>query len=107
MEKEELILFPAIRRLEAQIAGNHPMEVMIQSPIAAMEDDHETAGVLIKEIRTLSNNYTPPDFACPTFRVTFQKLKEFDNDLMKHIHLENNILFQRFKRTVSPSNCSL
>ena len=107
MEKEELILFPAIKRLESQIAGNHPLQVIIQSPIAAMEDDHETAGNLIKEIRSLSDNYTPPDYACPTFRVTYQKLKEFDADLMKHIHLENNILFQRFKKPLPNASCSI
>jgi regulator of cell morphogenesis and NO signaling len=98
MDKEELVLFPAIKRLEAQQGLNHPMERTILAPIAIMEDEHQAAGDLIKEIRSLSKNYTPPEFACPTFRITFQKLKEFDDDLMKHIHLENNILFQRFKK---------
>lgn len=98
MEKEELVLFPAIKRLEAQKLANHPMEKMIQAPITAMEDEHKSAGDLIRQLRSLSNNYTPPDFACPTFRVTYQRLREFDNDLMRHIHLENNILFERFKK---------
>jgi regulator of cell morphogenesis and NO signaling len=62
-----------------------------------MEHEHTLAGDLIKHIRSLSHNYTPPDFACPTYRVTYQKLQEFDNDLMRHIHLENNILFERMK----------
>jgi regulator of cell morphogenesis and NO signaling len=107
MEKEEMILFPAIRRLDAQQGENHPIERIIQAPIAAMEDEHQAAGDLIKQIRSLSNNYTPPDFACPTFQVTYQKLREFDNDLMRHIHLENNILFERYKRPIAPSSCSL
>lgn len=98
MEKEEVVLFPAIKRLEAQTPENHPMEKMIQAPITAMEDDHELAGNLIKKIRSLSSNYTPPDFACPTFQLTYKKLADFDNDLMRHIHLENNILFARFKK---------
>lgn len=107
MQKEEMILFPAIKRLEAQHLENHPIERIIQAPISAMEDEHESAGDLIKQIRFLSSNYTPPDFACPTFQVTYRKLKEFDNDLMRHIHLENNILFARYKKPVVPSSCSL
>jgi regulator of cell morphogenesis and NO signaling len=97
MQKEEFVLFPAIKRLESQHHADHPLAGAIQSPIAAMEHEHTLAGDLIKHIRTLSNNYTPPDFACPTYRIAYKKLQEFDNDLMRHIHLENNILFQRMK----------
>jgi len=97
MEKEEKVLFPLIKRLELHLNEGTPLEKVIQGPIAAMEDEHESAGDLIKQIRYLSNNYTPPDFACPTFKITYQRLKEFDQDLMRHIHLENNILFERYK----------
>lgn len=97
MTKEEMILFPALKRLEAQNDLDHPLQLTVQAPIAAMEHEHDSAGELIKAIRQLSNNYTPPEFACPTFRITFKKLQEFDNDLMTHIHLENNILFKRTK----------
>ncbi|MCD9018783.1 iron-sulfur cluster repair di-iron protein [Parachryseolinea silvisoli] len=99
MEKEELILFPTIKRLEnPEPDYHHPLGRMLQAPIAAMEDEHKAAGNLIRQIRLLSDNYTPPEFACPTFRITFQRLREFDEDLMRHIHLENNILFERFKQ---------
>lgn len=101
MQKEEFVLFPAIKRLEVQSDGDHPLSGAIQSPISALEHEHTIAGDLIKHIRTLSNNYTPPDFACPTYRITYQKLQEFDNDLMRHIHLENNILFERMKTRVA------
>ncbi len=108
MDKEELVLFPAIKRLEAQNNADHPLYSTLQMPIDAMEHEHTVAGDLIKEIRTLSNNYTPPDFACPTFRITYKKLQEFDNDLMRHIHLENNILFARMKnRKTTGGSCAL
>jgi regulator of cell morphogenesis and NO signaling len=97
MEKEERVLFPAIKRLEAQNEVDHPLISTLQVPIGAMEHEHVIAGDLVKQIRASSNNYTPPDFACPTFRITYKKLQEFDNDLMRHIHLENNILFERIK----------
>jgi regulator of cell morphogenesis and NO signaling len=101
MQKEEIVLFPAIKRLESQGNAEHLLASTIQSPISAMEHEHTIAGDLIKHIRSLSNDYTPPDFACPTYRITYQKLQEFDNDLMRHIHLENNILFERMKAGAS------
>jgi regulator of cell morphogenesis and NO signaling len=108
MEKEELVLFPAIKRLESQKNENNPLTSTLQAPVNAMEHEHTIAGDLVKQIRALSNNYTPPDFACPTFRITFKKLQEFDNDLMKHIHLENNILFPRVKdQKATGSSCSI
>jgi len=107
MEKEESFLFPAIKRLEAQQSADNPMERMIQTPILAMEDEHQSAGDLIKGIRVLTDNYSAPEHACNTFRITYQKLREFDNDLMQHIHLENNILFARFKKPVAPLSCSI
>ena len=107
MKKEEFVLFPAIKRLESQSFDDHPLAGAIQSPISAMEHEHDSAGNLIKQIRLATNNYTPPDFACPTFRITYKKLQEFDQDLMRHIHLENNILFERMKGRVNQNSCSL
>jgi regulator of cell morphogenesis and NO signaling len=108
MEKEELLLFPAIKRLESQKNEDYPLTSSIQGPIHVMEHEHVIAGDLVKRIRSFSNNYTPPDFACPTFRITFKKLQEFDNDLMRHIHLENNVLFERVKsRKANSGSCSL
>lgn len=98
MTKEEMVLFPALKRLEANDTEDNPLHGTIQTPIQVMEHEHDSAGSLIKAIRELSGNYTPPEYACPTYRITFQKLQEFDNDLMRHIHLENNILFERVKQ---------
>ncbi len=107
MKKEEFELFPAIKRLESHNNEDHPLAATIQSPISAREDEHVIAGDLIKHIRVLSNNYSPPDFACPTYRITYQKLQEFDNDLMQHVHLENNILFERVRDKKAQNSCAL
>lgn len=95
MGKEEMALFPAIKRLEAHNGTGHPLADTLQAPITMLEHEHVIAGDLMKSIRNLSGNYTVPRFACPTYRVTYQKLKEFDDDLMTHVHLENNILFRK------------
>lgn len=95
MSKEEMALFPALKRLEVARDSEHPLADTLKAPISMMEHEHAIAGDLMKSIRHLSNHYTVPEFACPTYRVTYQKLKQFDDDLMTHVHLENNILFPK------------
>jgi regulator of cell morphogenesis and NO signaling len=100
MPKEEEILFPAIRRLMKQPAlkaEGSPVLENLQGPIHVMEHEHDRAGDCVKIIRALTNHYTVPAYACPTFSLTYKMLQEFDNDLMQHIHLENNILFPKVK----------
>lgn len=63
-----------------------------------MEDEHETVGEIFKTIAELTHNYNPPEWACNTYRVLLAKLKEFEDDLHLHIHLENNILFPKATR---------
>ena len=67
----------------------------VKNPINMMNAEHETAGDETKQLRILSNDYTPPEDGCNTYRVAFKKLEEFENDLFKHVHLENNILFPK------------
>lgn len=93
--KEEEILFPAIVNLFIE---NKPIRNSLEQPMVILEDEHEHAGLLIKSIKKLSNNYTPPAIACPTFQLTYKLLKEFEEDLMQHIHLENNILFNKVRQ---------
>lgn len=94
MPKEEEVLFPAMRQLYTYSTLDSPVsQSSLNAPIAVMEHEHESAGQLIKSIRSLTGNYTPPEYACPTFRMAYLMLRQFDKDLMQHIHLENNILF--------------
>jgi regulator of cell morphogenesis and NO signaling len=99
MRKEELVLFPYVKKLEAaEKLGVHTPEAhfgSVKNPIAMMEDEHETVGEIFKNIAVLTNNYNPPEWACNTYRVLLAKLKEFEDDLHLHIHLENNILFPK------------
>ncbi|MFV8343714.1 iron-sulfur cluster repair di-iron protein [Flavobacterium sp. XS2P39] len=97
MKKEELILFPFIKKMataaltEQQIVKPHFGSV--QNPIAMMMEEHEAEGDRFVKIALLTNDYTAPADACNTFRVTYAMLADFEQDLHKHIHLENNILF--------------
>jgi regulator of cell morphogenesis and NO signaling len=99
MQKEEQILFPYIKQLVVSTStGNCSADSCfgtVAGPISVMEKEHENAGVILKELFRLSDGYTPPVDACNTFRVLYGKLKEFEDDLHRHIHLENNILFPK------------
>ena len=99
MKKEELVLFPYIRKLELSIRKNNavasPHFGTVSNPVRMMMDDHDTEGERFRAIAALSNNYNPPVDACGTYRVTYSMLKEYEEDLHLHIHLENNILFPR------------
>jgi len=99
MQKEEMVLFPYIKKLVASEAAgscNDPSCFgTIASPISVMEQEHETAGIILKQLYRLSGGYTAPEDACNTYRVLYGKLKEFEDDLHRHIHLENNILFPK------------
>lgn len=99
MKKEEIILFPTIRKMvKAKQTGSKlekPRFGTVQNPIQMMMMEHETEGERFRKIEELSNNYTPPADACSTYQVTFALLQEFENDLHRHIHLENNILFPK------------
>lgn len=99
MQKEEQILFPYIKKLMQQDSAGKCTDPecfgSIGSPIAVMEAEHENAGEILKELSELSGAYTAPEDACNTFRVLYGKLNEFENDLHRHIHLENNILFPK------------
>ncbi|MEI8280187.1 MAG: iron-sulfur cluster repair di-iron protein [Bacteroidota bacterium] len=97
MLKEENILFPAIKNMVQLSADGKPIQPFffgaLNSPISMMQDEHTVEGNRLQRIAELTNNYTPPEDACTTYKVSFQKLKEFQDDLFLHIHLENNILF--------------
>ena len=95
MQKEEQVLFPRIKQVETAAQRGQQGAIIIRMPVNVMEDEHEHAGNLLKEIRDLSNNYNPPPDACTTYRLSFAALKAFEEDLHQHIHLENNILFPR------------
>ncbi|AVR46428.1 iron-sulfur cluster repair di-iron protein [Christiangramia fulva] len=99
MKKEELVLFPFIKKLVKAERENTPAPVApfgsVDNPIKMMEAEHEEAGEIMKRIAILSNNYTPPEHACNTYRAFYAKLDEFEQDLHQHIHLENNILFPK------------
>jgi regulator of cell morphogenesis and NO signaling len=112
MLKEERALFPMIKRLEEATRGDGAVGASfrgIEFPIQRMMAEHDDAGEALTGIHSLTAAFQAPADACPRFRALYQGLAEFEQDLHRHIHLENSILFPRaveVTKTVQ-ENCSV
>ncbi len=99
MLKEEQVLFPYINAVEdASMVGKEPPLPFFgtaRNPIRMMVLEHEAAGEKLLEIRTLTADFNLPSEACTSYRTLYHKLEELEQDLHRHIHLENNMLFPR------------
>jgi regulator of cell morphogenesis and NO signaling len=97
--KEEQILFPYIEALSRHRELGTPLPPAcfgsVDNPLRQMRHEHEVAGNLLKRIRAVCADFAPPADACTSYRALFQALEGLEKDLMRHIHLENNLLFPR------------
>ena len=96
---EEEIIFPYIKQIANAYNRKESYGSLfvrtLRKPLSNLEIEHSKIMNLLSQLRSLTNNYTFPNNACTNHRVVFQKLYEFDNDLVQHKHLENNILFPK------------
>lgn len=99
LAEEEVVVFPMIAKLEEKKASAGAelteSQTSIGNPVSLLIEEHDNAGVLMAEIRSLSRNFIAPEYACTTYYAFFDGLREFERDLHRHVHLENNILFPR------------
>ncbi|HEY6871856.1 MAG TPA: iron-sulfur cluster repair di-iron protein [Geobacteraceae bacterium] len=99
LREEEEVLFPAIKRMDAARKEGAAPEARdvetLATCLAQLNREHDAIGDAVHAIRALANGYAVPDDVCTTFALTYRKLKEFEDDLHKHVHLENNILFPK------------
>ena len=99
MMKEENILFPYIARLEEAAAANLPSPFApfgtVQNPISMMMQEHDAAADILRTIRKLSRDFEVPASACFSYQTLYEALRELEQDLHQHIHLENNMLFPK------------
>jgi regulator of cell morphogenesis and NO signaling len=102
MMKEEQVLFPYIAQMDHARKRNSTVAPAhfgtVNHPIERMEAEHEFAGDAMDRIRVLLSDYTPPEDACTTMRLTYNELAAFEHDLHQHVFLENAILFPRAKK---------
>ena len=86
LQKEEMILFPTLKR---GLAHN------MHGPIAVMRFEHDEHGETLARLMALTDDIQTPKGACTTWCALYAGLREFREDLMQHIHLENNVLFEQ------------
>lgn len=89
MLKEEQVLFPAV----VALVQDAPAPESLDGPISCMIHEHEEVGGALERLREISHGYQPPFEACNTYRALFAGLRELEEDLHRHIHLENAVLF--------------
>lgn len=95
MFKEEQVLFPIIRQLDA---STEPIEFhcgSVANPIRQMEHEHDLAGNELAALNQATDGYTPPDWACNTYRAMLDSLARLEADMHQHVHKENNVLFPK------------
>lgn len=92
MQKEEQVLFPMLR---------HGLPPMRLPPVSVMRYEHEQHGVALAGMVELAHGLALPSDACNTWRALVAGLDTLREDLMQHIHLENNVLFEGLNRAES------
>lgn len=93
--KEETVLFPIVRQLEASSRLPEFHCGSVANPIRQMEHEHDQAGAALAILNESTDAYTPPDWACNTYRAMLDSLEKLEADLHQHIHKENNVLFPK------------
>jgi regulator of cell morphogenesis and NO signaling len=93
MEKEEIVLFPLVRQIDAGVRGGY--HATIAEPIQCMEAEHDEAGRAVARLRELTDGFKPDAEACNTHRALLDGLARLEADLHRHVHKENNVLFPR------------
>jgi len=95
MMKEERILFPIVRQLEASPERQEFHCGSVANPIRQMEHEHDQAGDALAILNESTEAYTPPEWACNTYRAMLDSLARLEADMHQHIHKENNVLFPK------------
>lgn len=93
MQKEEFILFPLVRQIDA--GRGDTLLALLSAPIQQMEAEHQAAGDVTSRLRLLTDGFAQEGAACNTHRALLAGLAEFESDLHRHVHKENNVLFPR------------
>ncbi|WLR42365.1 iron-sulfur cluster repair di-iron protein [Bacillus carboniphilus] len=97
--KEEKTDFPLLLQYEENPSDENRAKLM--EVLDKLEEEHEHAGSILKQLREVTSDYTPPEGACGTYRLVYRRLEALEDDLFQHIHRENNILFNRVQKAIN------
>ena len=75
----------AIRALKRHLTEQYGVE-------SSRPDTQDT----LRKIRTLTDRYGLPSWACAAYAALMAELEAMERDTLEHVHLENNVLAPRF-----------
>lgn len=93
--EEDEIVFPAVRQLESAEGNKSAAAASLKAMFAKLESEHQNAGAALERFKELTDNYTPPEWACNTFRALYDGLAKLETNTHQHVHKENNVLFPK------------
>jgi regulator of cell morphogenesis and NO signaling len=96
MLTEETDVFPTIIQAERDLYS--VKKETLAEATKSLEDEHDSAGSIIKRMREITNDFTPPEEACGTYQLVYKRLENIESDLFLHVHLENNVLFPKINQ---------
>ncbi|WOV87840.1 iron-sulfur cluster repair di-iron protein [Sporosarcina oncorhynchi] len=97
-DDEDLNVFPLI--IDFLANPTPEMKEKLRPHVVELEAEHDNAGQLLHELREITDNFTPPEEACGTYRLVYARLEQLEKETFEHVHLENNILFDRIRQAV-------
>lgn len=89
LDDEEGALFPALLSPAAAPAERARL-------LGAMRDEHHEVAARLERLRALTDDLTPPGWACRSYRTLLSELARVEADIHVHVHLENHVLAGRF-----------
>lgn len=95
LQKEEQVLFPAIREMERSGSAGGFHCGSLAAPVSVMEGDHADAAAALKQLRGLTGGYAAPEWACNTYLALLDGLRRLDEDMAEHVRKEEGQLFPR------------
>jgi regulator of cell morphogenesis and NO signaling len=97
-DDEDQNVFPLI----LEFLSNPTLELkeQLKPHVSELEKEHDNAGRMLHELREITDNFTPPEEACGTYRLVYARLEQFEKETFEHVHLENNVLFERVAKAL-------
>ncbi|EGQ3550646.1 iron-sulfur cluster repair di-iron protein ScdA [Staphylococcus pseudintermedius] len=89
-DEEDQNAFPKLVR-----SANGETVEDIDAVVQSLVDDHDEAGALLQQMRELTHDFQPPDEACGTWRLVYDRIAHLERETHAHVHLENHVLFPK------------
>ena len=99
MVREEKVLFPylayMVHTVEKGKVPRPPSFGKVKMSVSQMLEEHRDSTEKLNQLAAATDNYTCPDEHKPLLCEYYRELHALDRNLRMHMHLENNVLFEK------------